>query len=433
MTAALRLWWLLGRHERSTDRLPTVLAITAFAVATGALLVVLGGLHAMVGRWQSGIDPANGALYLTLAGTASGLMVIPILTLGGQAARLTLARRDRRLAALRLAGATAGQTATITVAETAAQAVVGAAIGAGLYGLCLPVLTLISFQGRPLGIPELWLGPGLLTAGLVSVLLLAWVSAAVSMARVAVTPLGVASRVTPRRLTVLRVVVAAAMLLCWPILLPVLPVAGVVLFGLAIVAVINVVGPWLVMLFGMALAALARSAPTLLAARRIVDDPRTAWRSVSAFSLVIMLAMGSAWAASFGAATEEIGTLSADMSTGALSTLVIVSVVAATSSGVVHACRVIDNQSLHRSLVLAGTDVTVLDATRMREVVWPLAVTALTAGGFALMLMLPLQADLPVALVRFGLAVGGSAVLTLLALAASHPLLVRSARPLAST
>src|SRR5699024_7838994 len=194
----------------------------------------------------------------------------------------------------------------------------------------------------------------------------------------------------------------------WPVILPLLPVAGVVVFGLAVVAVINIVGPWLMMLFGMVLAGLARRAPTLLAARRIVDDPRTAWRSVSAFALVIMLAMGSAWAASFGALAAEVGTLSADMATGATITLVIVSVVAATSSGVVHACRVIDNRALHRSLVLAGTDVDVLDATRMREVVWPLAVTALTAGGFAMMLMLPLQSELPVALARFGIAVGGS-------------------------
>ena len=433
MTAALRLWWLLGRRERSTDRLPSVLAVTAFAVAAGSLLVVLGGLHAMIGRWQSGMDPENGGLYLTLSVTASGLMVIPILTLGGQAARLTLARRDQRLAALRLAGATAGQTAAITVAETTAQAAIGAVGGAVLYGLTLPALTLVSFQGRPLGVGELWLGPGLLAAGLVAVLLLALLSATVSMARVAVTPLGVASRVTPRRLTVLRLVLAVVMLLGWPVLLPMLPVAGVIVFGLAIVAVVNVVGPWLVMLFGVVLAALARRAPTLLAARRIVDDPRTAWRSVSSFALVIMLAMGSAWAASFSATAEGIGTVSVDMATGALITLVIVSVVAATSSGVVHACRVIDNQSLHRSMVLAGTEVEVLDATRVREVVWPLAVTALTAGGFAMMLMVPLQSELPVALARFGLAVGGSAVLTLLALAASHPLLVRSARPLSST
>src|SRR5699024_2226221 len=127
---------------------------------------------------------------------------------------------------------------------------------------------------------ELWLGPGLLLAGLAAVLLLALVSATVSLARVAVTPLGVASRVTPRRLTVLRLVLALVMLVGWPVIMPLLPVAGVVVFGLAVVAVINIVGPWLMMLFGMVLAGLARRAPTLLAARRIVDDPRTAWRSV---------------------------------------------------------------------------------------------------------------------------------------------------------
>lgn len=428
MTAAVRLWWLLNRHERSTDRLPAVLAIVAFAVASGAMLVVLGGLHAMIGRWQAGIDPELDSLYVILAVTAAGLMVIPILTLGGQAARLTLARRNRRLSALRLAGATTGQTAVVTIAETTAQATLGAVIGAVLYGCCLPVLTLVSFQGRPLGIAELWLGTGWLVVGLAAVVLLALLSATVSLAGVAVTPLGVANRVTPRRLTVVRLVAALVLLVSWPLLMAVLPIAGVIVLGLSVVAVVNLVGPWVVMLFGLVLAGLARRAPTLLAARRIIDDPRTAWRSVGAFALVIMLAMGSAWAASFGAMAADVGTLGADMATGATITLVIVSVVAATSSGVVHASRVIDNQSLHRSMVLAGTEVEVLDAVRVREVVWPLVITALTAGVFAMVLLLPLASQLPVALARFGLAVGGSAVLTLLALAASHPLLVRSAQ-----
>ncbi|MFW6597907.1 hypothetical protein ACQBAU_17395 [Propionibacteriaceae bacterium Y2011] len=425
MITAVRLWWLLTRHEQSTSRLPTVLAVTAFAVAGGSLLVVLGGVHAMFRRWAADPSSELGSLYLTLAVVAAALMVIPILTLGGQAARLTLARRNHRLATLRLAGATTGQSATITVAETTAQALAGSLIGTALYGLTLPVLTLISFEGRPLQLAELWLGPGLLLAGLAAVVALALVSAMVSLGTVAVTPLGVASRVTPKRLTVLRAVVVVAMMCAWPLVLMIMPMMGVILFGLGLVAVVNLIGPWLVMLFGMVLAGLARRAPTLLAARRIVDDPRTAWRSASAFALVIMLATGSAWASHAGAVSGE-STLSADMSTGALITLVIVSVVAATSSGVVHACRVIDNQSLHQSMVLAGTEVSVLSTTRLREVAWPLAVTTVTAGGFAALLMMPLGYEVPVALARFAIAVGGSAVLTLLALWASHPLLVRS-------
>lgn len=425
--SALRLWLLLRRGAAATSRLPEVLAVLAFAVSSGAMLVVLGGLHAMIVRWQAAPEDGAAQLYLWLAVVASGLMVIPILTLGGQAARLTLARRNERLAILRLCGATTAQTSVITMAETLVQAGLGALLGLGLYGLSLPLLTLIGFRGVRLSWAELWIGPGWLALGLLSVLVLALVSGLICLAGVAVTPLGVANRVSPKRLRTVRVVIAGGMLLAWPVLFSYLPAAGLVLMALGTVAVVNLVGPWLLMAFGSAMAGAARTAPTLLAARRIVDDPRSAWRACSAFALVIMLATLSSFTTVLGTAGDD--ELPRDLSTGAVITMVIVSVVAATSSGVVHASRVIDQAPVYRSLTLAGTEVAVLDATRLREIIWPLAVTALTAGGFATLLLLPLSLQAPLALPRFAVAVLGSAALTVVALLASRPLLLRAARP----
>lgn len=427
MSAALRLWWLLrGRGTDDTSRIPGVLAVLAFAVATGSLLVVLGGLRAFHARSLVPGDDST-QLYLVLAIVASGLMVIPILTLGGQAARLSLTRRNARLSSLRLAGATTGQSVTITLAETLGQTLLGATLGVLLYGLALPALTLISFRGRPLGADELWLGWWLLAAVGV-VVLLAVASALVTLAGVAITPLGVASRVSPKRLSVLRAVVAVAMLLGWPVLFGLLPLAGLIAMALGVVAVINLVGPYVVMLLGLVLVSAARRFPTLLAARRLLDDPRTAWRSCSAFALVIMVACLSSYASILG--TQDAGDpyLGPDIATGAAITIVIVSVVAATSAGVVHACRVIDQAPVYRSLAHAGTDLTVLDSSRLREVAWPLGATALTAGGFAALLLLPLGTDAPSALLRFAVALAGSAALTLAGLAASRPLLARATR-----
>ena len=76
MTAALSLWWRLRSLDARHDRVPGLLSVIAFAVATGALLVSLGGLHAFESRNAgdvSGPDalwPTIGETYVTLAWVA---------------------------------------------------------------------------------------------------------------------------------------------------------------------------------------------------------------------------------------------------------------------------------------------------------------------------------------------------------------------------
>ena len=124
MTGALTVWWALRRGVDRESRVPAVLAVVAFAVATAALLVCAGGLLAFRSRADvSGSDSAN--YYVTLALVACAVMVVPILTLGGVAARLAAARRDQRLATLRLSGATSGQVVLMTLAEAVGQALLG--------------------------------------------------------------------------------------------------------------------------------------------------------------------------------------------------------------------------------------------------------------------------------------------------------------------
>ena len=88
MTAA-SLWWRMRSLDARHDRVPGLLSVIAFAVATGALLVSLGGLRAFETRNAgdvSGPDalwPTIGETYVTLAWVAATCVVIPILTLGG--------------------------------------------------------------------------------------------------------------------------------------------------------------------------------------------------------------------------------------------------------------------------------------------------------------------------------------------------------------
>ena len=411
MRAATVLWWRLRRAGAAGNRVPGVLAVVSFAVATAALLVCVAGLAAFEARNPTppgGLDgpltdeAALGNLYVTLAWVATTCMVIPILTLGGVAARLAIARRDQRLAALRLAGATSGQVTLMTLAEAAAQALVGALCGLVLYLAVLPLVARLSFQGRPFELRELVLPLGQVLAVVAAVVVVSVLSGASSLARVAISPLGVAARTSPKRLSVLRLLVAVAAGAAWVLVITPMKepqrMTIVVVLGAVILAV-NAVGPWVVMVAGRIAARLAPTAATLLAARRIADDPKSTWRAVGALGLAVVVVGFTSLAQVDQPRTPLEAYLADDLGTGALVTLVIITIVGATSTGVVQAARVLDQREQYRALALAGTSEGSLHRARALEVALPLAMTVVLSAGFVLVLMLPFTNAIDTALV----------------------------------
>ncbi len=439
MKAATSLWWRLRRADAADNRVPGVLAVVSFAVATAALLVCVAGLSAFEAR--NTVPPGRSAglsidealigdLYVTLAWIATTCMVIPILTLGGVAARLAIARRDQRLAALRLAGATSGQVTVMTLAEAAAQALVGALTGVVLYLAVLPLVARLTFQGRPFELSELVLPLGQTAAVVGAVVVVAIVSGASSLARVAISPLGVAARTSPKRLSILRVLVAAAAGAAWVLVITPMKeperLTIVLVLGAMILAV-NAVGPWVVMVAGRVAARIAPTAATLLAARRIADDPKSTWRAVGALGLAVVVVGFTSLAQ-----VDEPGTpletyLAADLGTGALVTLVIITIIGATSTGVVQAARVLDQREQYRALALAGTGERSLHRARALEVALPLAMTIALSAGFVLVLMLPFQSKLDSALVVRFVATSAIAGAVVLASVLASRSLVRTA------
>ena len=424
----------LGRHiERSAttrSRLPSTLAIAAFSVVTAALLVTLAGLHAFSARQPSTDVTPTGRQYVALAFAASGLLIAPILTLGGTAARLTLGRRDQRLAAMRLAGATRAQVGAITLAETGWLALRGALSGVLLYAVLVPCLSPLHFEGRAFGPTELIVPWWWIPVVVASVTLLALGSGLVSLARVAVSPLGVAARHTPRSLSVVRAVVMVAMFVAWFVVAQRLEQDGTVILMVvlpALVAVLNAVGPFAMMLMGRVVAGLARGPRTLLAARRIVDDPRGAWRAVGALGLGITVAGLAGTAAAMGTSDPQANQLLIDMRTGALVTLGMIAVIAATSTGVVQAARIIDGSAQLRMLGLAGAQERDLVVAGRREVTLPLGVTVVLACGFCALVLAPTaNAISGGTLLWLALAVVGSVALMLAALRSTVPLIRRA-------
>lgn len=422
MSAALRMWLLLRRRDAGRSdpqRLTSVLAVVAFAVTTAIALLVLGGFQAFAERAASApAADTDAGMYVLLAGTAAGLLLIPLVTLGGAAARLAVARRDERLAALRLAGATTGQVSTLALLDATLQAAIGAIVGAvGYFGL-IPLVLPVTFQQQPFSYAELVLPWWALPLAVLAVVLVALVSAAASLRRVAITPLGVAARTGVPGLHWTRVLPIAAVCGGFVVLWNSgqAPLIVLILFLLGGLAVVNLVGPWMMGVIGKAAAKRAKDAASLIAARRIIDSPKTAWRSVGGVALATFVASMAAAAAMFAASNPD--QLTADIGRGGQLTLVIAAVVAATSTGVMQAGRIIDQRAEYRALHLAGTDVRVMDRARLREVGIPLIASVLLASAAASLFLIPaLGVGLftqPVVVVQYLLSVAGALALVLL-------------------
>lgn len=415
----LRLWWRLRRTGQS--RIVIMLPLIAFAVTTGALLTVLGGLSAFIGR--PGPDHET---YLIFAQVATVLLIVPVLTLGGAAARLSVSRRNERLAALRLAGATATTVRIMTVADAASQALVGGVAGVALYLLTLPGVAMIRFQGRPFALGELTLVWWQVLGCVAGVVVLAAGSALTSVLAVSIGPLGVAQRVSPRRLSVARVLITVVVLVGWTAVMQ-QPSLTVILVGLAIcLAVVNLVGPFVLWLVGQIARRTARTAPQLIAARRLLDDPRAAWRSVGGIAMITFVA---GLLCTVPAVSGAMVQLADDIQTGSVVTLVIAAILTAVSAGVTQAGRLFDQQQQYRNLHLAGTGTEVLRGARLRETWLPYAAAVIISTVAALALIAPVGMSMAFqglsGILTFLLVVAGSLGLVLAAVAVTNPLLTR--------
>ena len=236
----------------------------------------------------SGVDDGGSVerQYTAVASIAVVLLAVPLLVLVGAAARLGLARRDARLAALRLAGATPAQVVVMTAAETALAAAVGALVGA-LAALAAAPLAARVPLGRGTWYAADLLPPApLLLALVLGVVAVAVVSSVVALRGVLTAPLGVAARTTPRRVGPWRALLFAALVAGFLVLSrrDVSAVLLLVVFA-AVFATLAVVGPWVIALLGRLVVATSASTASLLAGRRLLDDPRGVWRTVGAVAM----------------------------------------------------------------------------------------------------------------------------------------------------
>lgn len=406
-----------------------VLPVVAFGAVTTLLLTVLAGAWSFR-QWDDNLA----GLYQGLAAFALVLLVVPLVSLGGAAARLSARRRDDRLATLRLLGATPGTVRQVTVIEAVALALAGALAGVGGYLALGPAVQLIPFRGEPIG-AAYWLPP-LAVLGVVAVVgLLAAVSASVALRRVIVSPLGVRRRQpapTPhwvRAAGAAVVVVGAVVALNSSYASQAVGIAVVLGAFAAALAVINLVGPWVIGRLARRRLSGARTADELLAARGIGDAPKAVWRQVSAAAMAAFVAVvaGSAVAMMAESSNAEEAYLVADIRTGVLITLVAIFLMVAASTGVNQAADVLDRADLYGSLAKLGAPLEVMDRARTATVMVPVTRVVLGSALLSAVLVLPLAGaavvvdPVTVGVVLACLALGVG--LVRLAVAATGPLL----------
>ncbi|GAA0956262.1 hypothetical protein GCM10009554_65470 [Kribbella koreensis] len=225
------------------------------------------------------------AILLVLVAFGITLVLFPLLSLVGQAAGVAAKRREHRLAALRLAGATRSQVLWLSAVEQAVLGLLGAIAGLIGYTLLTPLIARIPLGGGRWYVhdltPSWWVALIVLTA----VPVLSVISALIGLGRVSITPLGVVRGQTRKATSALRL----GLLVVGPIMLAILGTGGAIIplligIGLAALAV-RIVGPFAVQLIGKFMARTAKGPVTLLAGRRLADDPKAAFRPVAALVL----------------------------------------------------------------------------------------------------------------------------------------------------
>jgi hypothetical protein len=243
--------------------------------------------------FDAGLQSSAMDLILSVVALA---MLAPVLIFITTATRLSAARREQRFAAMRLAGATRKQVSLLAATESIVAAVLGMGAGFGIFFLLRNPVASIPFLGEPFFPADLSLSLPQILAVAIGVPVAAAVAARLALRGVRISPLGVARRATPkppRAWRVLPLLVGLAELGFFVVRGRQLSVdaeteAFVSGFLLIIVGLI-IAGPWLTMAAARVMARRTSHPGALIAARRLSDNPRAAFRAVSGLVLALFV------------------------------------------------------------------------------------------------------------------------------------------------
>jgi hypothetical protein len=297
-----------------------------------------GQLAVYIGYAPAALNAIGGTEWVTSIGTAPasevftpffryafgiGVLAVlfPMLVLISTATRLAASRREERFAALRLVGGTPADIRMIAAVEAAVSAFFGAVLGVVIWLLVQPLVAggaLIGTQYFSSTVtPAAWE----YAAIIVGVPVIALVAALVSLRRVQISPLGVSRRATPKPPTLWRLTVLALGV-------------GLYFYGLSatshqsigaatypglLLTMVGLViaGPWFTWATARLFGSMSRGAAPLLASRRVADNPKAAFRSVTGLVLAVFLGT------MVGALVPAVNATEASPTNGALSNVLL--------------------------------------------------------------------------------------------------------------
>jgi hypothetical protein len=274
LTAPDTLLVIVGRTPAEAAKLPNARQLTT------------------IGDSQPGLPQT--VIDLILGVIAAGLL-FPVLIFIGTATRLSAARREQRFAAMRLVGATPRQISVIAAVEAAVAAIAGTALGFVLFFAFRGQLASIPFTGMRFFTSDMSLGVlGVVVVALgvpAGAALAAWVS----LRRVRISPLGVTRRVTPRPPRAYRLIPLVAGVAELAFFIGRTPdtsngQTAAFLPGLLLIMTgLILAGPWLTMAGARIMARRANRPATLIAARRLADNPKAGFRAISGIMLALFV------------------------------------------------------------------------------------------------------------------------------------------------
>jgi hypothetical protein len=283
---------IVGRTPAQLAHTPDSAQVTSIATAVPGNF---GGQVNPRGLAYVPPDPGGGQSAVDLLLSIVALAILaPVLIFIATATRLSAARREQRFAAMRLAGATRRQVSLLAATESTVAGVAGVAAGFGIFFLLRIPVAGIPFIGQPFFPAELSLSPPDILAVAIGVPVAAAVAARLALRRVRISPLGVARRATPptpQAWRILPLLAGFAELGFFTVHgkpanptgqdLAVVPGFALIIVGLVLA------GPWLTTATAKVMARRTSSPGTLIAARRLSDDPGAAFRAVSGLVLAL--------------------------------------------------------------------------------------------------------------------------------------------------
>ncbi|MEV4177560.1 hypothetical protein [Nonomuraea sp. NPDC049709] len=346
---------MLNRGRSRAERVRARLVVAGAAVAT---FLVCTAVSLADYRDEGG----------SLTGLGLALLAVPVAGLVHQANRLASATRERRLAVLRLAGATPADVRVLGALEGGLLALGGSLVGSALY--------VVTHLAGPL--PQVPVVMALVTLGGV-------LSGARAGRHVVASPLGVVRRTRvrgPRVRDLLLLVAGVGFFVLGAVVKGSFPVVGkygsavamaaglvLLLFGVTLAAT------WLIRVYARRAGRRARSPETLLAARLVEADPRAWARALSVVSLTVFFGAGA------GAQQASVGYSQAH---ALVDVALLVALVTSAAALVVHqAEELIDLRRSFAALAASGVPERALGGVLVRQAViaaLPVCVVAAVSG-----------------------------------------------------